>query len=177
MDAEELRSKRGSFKDPLFETKEILVRRKGILVLGIGNLLLKDEGVGVHAVQKLQEMDLPDHVEVVDGGTAGLDLLEWIDGRDKVVVIDAVKSGGIPGTIYRFSGENIKEVSKPWLSLHDIDITDLLKLIDMLGVKKPEVIVIGIEAKDIESVDLELSKEIEAQIPKVIEQVMKEISL
>jgi hydrogenase maturation protease len=152
-----------------------LVKEKGVLVLGVGNLLLKDEGVGVHVVQRLRKMDIPGHVEVVDGGTSGLDLLEWIEGREKVVVIDAVKSGGTPGTIYRFSGEDIKERSKPWLSLHEIDVTDLLKLADMLGVEKPEIVVIGIEAKDIESLDLDLSAEIEVQIPKIIEQVMKEI--
>jgi len=150
---------------------------KPILVLGVGNLLLKDEGVGVHVARKLMEMDLPSHVEVLEGGTEGLDLLDDIEGRDKVIVIDTVQAEQPPGTIYRFSDEDIEERPKSRLSLHDIDMTDLLKLADMLGIKKPKVVVIGIEPKDMGSASLELSQEIEAQIPKVIDLVLKEIGV
>jgi len=153
----------------------VLSGRKRVLILGVGNLLLKDEGVGVHVARKLMDMDLPPHVEVLDGGTGGFDLLDDIEGREKVIVIDTVKAGQPPGTLYRFSGEDIEERSKSGLSLHDIDMTDLLRLADVLGVEKPELVVIGIEAKDMESASLELSPEIEAQVPKVIELVMKEI--
>lgn len=148
---------------------------KRILVLGVGNLLLKDEGVGVHVARKLMEMDLPSHVEVLEGGTEGLDLLDDIEGRDKVIVIDTVQAEQAPGTIYRFSDKDIEERPKSRLSLHDIDMTDLLKLADVLGVKKPEVVVIGIEPKDMGTASLELSPEIEALIPKVIDLVLKEI--
>lgn len=143
--------------------------------MGVGNLLLKDEGAGVHVVQKLHKMDLPSHVEVLDGGTAGIDLFDSIVGREKVIIIDTVRAGKPPGTIYRLSSEDIEEAPKSWLSLHDIDIMDLLKLADMLEVKKPEIVVIGIEPKDMESAELELSPEVEAKIPEVIELVMKEI--
>lgn len=153
------------------------MKEKSILVLGVGNLLLKDEGVGVHVARRLQGIDLPAEVEVIDGGTGGLDLLDTIEGREKVIVIDAVRAGQPPGTIYRFSGEDIEEKKKSWLSLHDIDMTDLLKLADVLGVKRPEITVLGIEAKDMESADLELSPEIEAKIPRVIEFVLKEIGI
>jgi hydrogenase maturation protease len=152
-----------------------LFSTKPVLILGVGNLLLKDEGVGVHIAQRLQKMVLPQHVEVLDGGTAGLDLLDSIVGREKIIIIDTVKAGKAPGTIYQFSSEDIEERPKSWLSLHDIDITDLLKLADMLEIKKPEIAVIGIEPKDMESSDLELSPEIEAKIPEVIELVLKEI--
>lgn len=152
-----------------------VVREKPILILGVGNILLKDEGVGVHVARRLQSMDLPPEVEVLDGGTEGLNLLDSIEGRKKVIVIDAMKTGQPPGTIYRFLDKDIEERPKSWLSLHDIDMTDLLKLADLLDVKKPEIIVIGIEAKDMESADLELSPEIEAKIPEVIKFVLKEI--
>ena len=154
----------------------MLVKEKPILILGVGNLLLKDEGIGVHVVRRLQKIDLPHDVEVLDGGTGGLDLLDSIVGREKVIVVDTVKTGQAPGTIYRFSSEDIKDRPKSWLSLHDIDMTDLLKLADMLEVKKPEIVVIGIEPKDMDSADLKLSPEIEARIPKVIELVMEEIN-
>ena len=112
--------------------------KKPILVLGVGNLVLTDEGVGVHVAQRLQKMDLPSHVEVLDGGTSGFDLLDDIEGRKKVVVVDTVKGGGPPGTIYRMTTEDIEEAPKSRLSLHDIDMTDLLKLADLFEIEKPE---------------------------------------
>jgi hydrogenase maturation protease len=153
-----------------------LVREKPVLVLGVGNLLLKDEGVGVHVARKLMEMDLPPQVEVVEGGTSGFDLLEDIEGRQKVIVVDAVQVGQPPGTLYRFTREDIEDRPKQRLSLHDIDMTDLLRLSDLLGVEKPaEVVVIGVEVKDMETASMDLSSEVEAQVPKVIELVMREI--
>jgi hydrogenase maturation protease len=152
-----------------------LSEKKPILVLGVGNLLLKDEGVGVHVARKLMDMDPPAHVEVVYGGTAGFDLLDEIEGRKKVVVVDTVKGGGPPGTIYRMTTEDIEEAPKSRLSLHDIDMTDLLKLADLFEIEKPEIVIIGIEPKDMESASLELSPEIEAKVPRLIELVMEEI--
>jgi hydrogenase maturation protease len=152
-----------------------VTEKKPILVLGVGNLVLTDEGVGVHVVQRLQKMDLPSHVEVLDGGTSGFDLLDDIEGRKKVVVVDAVKGEQPPGTIYRMTTEDIEEAPKSRLSLHDIDMTDLLKLVDLFEIEKPEIVIIGIEPKDIESASLELSQEIEARVPRLIELVMKEI--
>ena len=77
--------------------------KKPILVLGIGNLILKDEGFGVHVVQKMADMPLQGDVEVMDGGTMGLDLLYSMEGRKKVIVIDVVNADGPPGTLYRFT--------------------------------------------------------------------------
>ena len=149
---------------------------KPVLVLGVGNLLLKDEGIGVHVARKLMDMDLPPHVEVLEGGTSGFDLLDDIEGREKVVVVDTVQAGQPPGTLYRMSREDIEDRPKQRLSLHDIDMTDLLKLSDLLGVEKPaEVIIIGVEPKDMETASMELSPEVEAKMSKVIELVMKEI--
>lgn len=151
--------------------------KKPILVLGVGNILLTDEGVGVHVVRRLQEMELPSHVEVLDGGTSGFDLLDDIEGRKKVIVVDTVKGEKPPGTIYRMTTEDIEETPKSRLSLHDIDMTDLLKLADLFQIAKPDVVIIGIEPKDMESASVELSPEIEARVPKLIELVMKEIEV
>ncbi len=159
----------------VFEGEEAVTEKKPILVLGVGNLVLKDEGVGVHVAQRMQEMDLPSHVEVLDGGTMGFDLLDDIEGRKKVVIVDTVKGGQPPGTVYRMTIDDIDEMPKSRVSLHDIDMTDVFKLADLFEIEKPEIVIIGVEPKDMESTSMELSPEVEAQIPKVIEVVMREI--
>ena len=78
------------------------MKNANILILGIGNLLLRDEGVGIHVVQKMKEMELPPGIEVMDGGTMGLNLLYYIENRDRVIVVDTVIVGDPPGTIYRY---------------------------------------------------------------------------
>jgi hydrogenase maturation protease len=152
-----------------------MVEKKPILVLGVGNLVLTDEGVGIHVVHRMQEMDLPSHVEVLDGGTMGLDLLDDIEGRKKVIIVDTVKGGGPPGTLYRMTVDDIEEMPKSRVSLHDIDMTDVFKLADLFEIEKPEIVIIGVEPKDMQSTSMELSPEVEAKIPKVIELVKKEI--
>jgi len=148
--------------------------KKSILILGIGNLLLKDEGVGVHIVNRIKEMPLPPDVEVMDGGTMGIDLLYYIEGREKVVVIDTAKAGDPPGTVYRFT-DNELAVKKEFLrSAHGIDFSDVVRTARMLGTKPDEIIFIGVEPEDM-SEGLELSPLIEKRIPFIIKLVMKEI--
>jgi hydrogenase maturation protease len=146
-----------------------------ILILGIGNILLKDEGVGVHVVNKLKEMPLPDNIEVLDGGTAGLDLVDFIAGRKKLVVIDAVNAGGKPGTIYRLTEENLNIKPKAIMSFHEIDFMDALLMSETMGGKPEEIVVIGVEPKDM-SGGVELSPEIEERIPRIIELLMNELN-
>jgi hydrogenase maturation protease len=152
-----------------------MTKVQDILILGIGNLLLKDEGVGVHVVKKLKEMPLPANVEVLDGGTAGLDLVDFIEGRKKLIVIDAVNAGEKPGTIYRLTEENLDIKPKAISSFHEIDFLDALHMSEVMNSKPKEIVVIGIEPKDM-SGGLELSPEIEERIPKIIELVMKELN-
>lgn len=147
--------------------------QKKVLILGVGNLLLKDEGVGVHVVKRLKDANLPSDVEVLDGGTLGLDLLFYMEGRKKVIVIDAVKGGKTPGTLYRFTDSDLGAMPKISFSAHEIDLVDVLKVAHFLG-HKPEMVFIGIEPKDI-SEGLEISPEIEERIPKIIDLVMREI--
>jgi hydrogenase maturation protease len=142
------------------------------LVIGTGNLLLKDEGVGIHVVQKLKKMRLPPDVELLDGGTSGFNLLYEMEGRKRVIIIDAVKGGEEPGTIYRFSSDDVKAREKAFVSLHDVGLADVFRLAETLG-ERPEITVIGIEPKQIES-GLELSPEIEDKIPVIIELIMQE---
>jgi len=148
--------------------------KKSILILGIGNILLKDEGVGVHVVNRIKEMPLPPDVEVMDGGTMGMNLLYYIEGREKVIVIDTAKAGDPPGTVYRFTDNELAEKREFLRTAHGIDFSDVVKTAKMLGTKPDEIIFIGIEPEDMNE-GLELSPLIEKRIPFIIKLVMKEI--
>ena len=154
--------------------KEPMLSQKNILILGVGNILLKDEGVGVHVVKKLKEVPLPVNVEVLDGGTAGFDLVDFIAGRKKIIVIDAVKAGEKIGTIYRLPEENLKIKPKTIMSFHEVDLLDAIHMSIVMDEKPEEIVVIGIEPKDM-SDGTELSPEIEERIPRIIEVVMEEL--
>ena len=150
--------------------------QKNILILGIGNLLLKDEGVGVHVVERLKAMPLPENVEVLDGAAGGLDLLYYIGSRKKLIVIDAVNAGERPGTLYRLTEENLEAKPKTFFSsLHEIDFLDALDMAGTMGIKPGETVVIGIEPGDI-SEGIGLSPEIEECIPEIIKLVIKELN-
>ena len=144
-----------------------------ILILGIGNLILRDEWVCVHAVRELEERDLPSHVEVIDGGTYLMDLLSVIQEAERIIVIDALKGGGEPGTIYRVIPDDLMAESERALSLHQVGLLETLGMVKQLG-GEPEVVIIGVEPKEI-SWGMELTPEVEAKLPKVIEMVLGEL--
>lgn len=148
--------------------------KKPILILGIGNILLKDEGIGVHVVNKLKDMPLPNDIEVMDGGTVGIDLLFYIEGRQKVIVVDTVKAGEAPGTIYRFTDRDLGLKKEFLRTAHGIDFSDVVNTSRMLGTKPEEIVFIGVEPADI-SEGLEPTPLIAKRIPGIIELVMKEI--
>jgi len=156
---------------------------KRVLVLGVGNVLLKDEGVGVQAVWQLQKQDLPANVEVIDGGTAGLDVLLAQEGVYKLVVIDAVKAGKKPGTIYktRLKADEIGRLTQVFsqkgqlkISLHQVGLIDALAVAEKINCAPCEVVIIGIEPKEIDC-GLELTRPIKEKLPEVIDKVLEEI--
>jgi len=145
-----------------------------ITVLGIGNLLLKDEGVGAHLVQKLTDIVNDANVNIIDAGTYP-DFISLVDdSTDKLIIIDAVKTGDKPGAIYRFSFDNVDLDSALPISLHDIGVSDSLKMMALLNRQPKSTIVIGIEPKTIDF-GLELSPEVEDKLSELIELVLQEI--
>lgn len=148
-------------------------QKKKILILGIGNIIIKDEGVGVRVAQEMQRMSLPPDVEVLDGGIKGLDLLDFIEDREKVVVVDAVKAGAPPGTLFRFTDKDLAGKKGMLRSAHGIDFSDVIAIAALMG-KKPDIVFLGIEPEDL-SVGMELSPLIEKNVPVLINLVMKEI--
>ncbi|MBL7146939.1 MAG: HyaD/HybD family hydrogenase maturation endopeptidase [Phycisphaerae bacterium] len=145
-----------------------------VLVLGIGNILLRDEGVGVRVIEQMQKMHLPDEVELVDGGTAGADLLDVLAERRKVIVIDAVQADCEPGTVLRFTADDLVRPDGVGMSLHELGLGEALTMAMQLGCAPEDVVVFGIKPKDIEC-GLELSEEIVSSVPKVIKLVLEEI--
>jgi hydrogenase maturation protease len=147
---------------------------QNIVILGIGNLLLSDEGVGVHVANKLMEMDLPEGVSVVEGGTDGFRLLNIITEADRLIVIDAIKGGAAPGSIYRFNLDEVKNCPSGFkTSVHQIGILEVINMSGLIG-KTPRTTVIGIEPQSLE-MGMELSPEIREKIPRIIELVLDEL--
>ena len=153
---------------------------KPVLVAGLGNPLAGDEGIGIALVEKLSALaeqgKLPsDAVEYLDAGTGGMRLLHKLDGRKKLILIDCAKMGQKPGTIRRFSPEDVKSVKQlAGLSLHEMDILKLLDLGEQLGHRPAEVVIFGIEPACLE-LNPHLSAELSARFDSYIEVITSEI--
>ncbi|MCK4778493.1 MAG: HyaD/HybD family hydrogenase maturation endopeptidase [Actinomycetia bacterium] len=150
---------------------------KKIVVLGIGNILLKDEGIGIRVIEELQKEKFPPQVEIIDGGTGGLNLLSNIDRADVMIVVDCVQGGGEPGDIYEFKPEDIDKQNSGWAikSLHDIGFLDVLNMSSFMNKKEgPETIIFGVEPLEIES-GIGLNEVVEKKIPRLKELVREEI--
>ena len=146
-----------------------------ILILGIGNILLGDEGVGVRVIEQMEGIVPPDDVELVDGGTGGADLLEIIAEREKVIVIDAVEADREPGDVLRLSVEDLFRPVQARMSLHEIGLAESLIMAKQLNCAPKEVVIFGVKPKSTEC-GLDLSKEVAACVPKVIELVFEEVN-
>lgn len=146
------------------------------LVLGVGNLLLTDEGLGIHAVQRLLETGaLPADIEIVDGGTAGLNLLGYLEDVDQLVIIDAVETGGPPGTIMRFAGERIPAYIAMKLSPHEITLPDFLAAAKLRDIYPKEVVVWGMQPQSLD-VGIDLSPDLEARLDTLLGKVVSEFT-
>ncbi len=146
-----------------------------IMVLGVGCKLLTDEGFGVHVVEKLTaDYDFPDNVSVIDGGVLGVNLLGVISEADHLIVVDVIRNGGEPGTLYRLAGQEIPARIRAKNSLHQIDFLEALTLCQALD-KVPETVIIGVEPEDITTYSVELTPTIAAKTDAMIDMVFKEL--
>lgn len=128
--------------DPILQENSVCP----VLVLGLGNILLHDEGVGVRVVQQLsQTFSFPPQVEIMDGGTAGLALYEHIIDRTHLIVIDAVKTGRPPGSVVKLNGDALPSLFRNRVSPHQMALSDMLAALQISGRPLPEVTLIGIE--------------------------------
>jgi len=145
-----------------------------ITVIGVGNILLKDDGIGIHIINKLEEITDPSMVEIIDGGTIP-DLFTLV-GKDtrKLIIVDAVDTGEKPGSLYRFGLEDIEEGTGMPVSLHEIGLSQNLQIMKMLNPDLIQITVIGIQIADISS-GTELSREVSERVPAAIKLVLDEI--
>lgn len=143
--------------------------------MGIGNVLLRDEGVVARVVEQMQSIHLPREVELVDGGTAGADLLDVICNHRKVIIVDAVDADVPPGTIVRMKPEEINGNASGGISLHELGIVETLQMARLLGCAPKEVVVFGIKAKQ-NGYGLKLSEKLRKAMPQVIELLLGELN-
>ena len=128
-----------------------------VLVLGLGNLLMSDDSIGVRAVQRLQhDYRVPEGVTLLDGGTLGLDLLPYIELADSLLIIDALEMQAAPGSLFRLEGDEVPRAFASKLSVHQMGLQDLLAVAELQGYAPHKLVVHGIQAGSIE-MKLELS--------------------
>ncbi len=142
---------------------------KDILVLGVGNPLLKDEGVGIHVIRTLEKEKLPSNVSLMDGGTGGLHLISWIQDYDRIIMVDATLDSNPPGTV-RLIRPRYATDFPPLMSAHEIGLRDMIEAM-ILTEKLPDIQLIVVSAEDISEVGMELTPVVEAAVPKVVEMI------
>ncbi len=152
--------------------------RRNITIVGVGNRLLGDEGVGLHIIDNLFRIPMPSCVNIIDCGCDLLSLMSYLNNPSKLVIIDAVRAGGKPGEIYRFDYRELPTTHAEMNSAHQIRTTDAIELLKQVhpALTDSEIIVIGIEPKVME-LGTDLSEEVRASLADATTLVLKEISL
>jgi hydrogenase maturation protease len=147
-----------------------------IAVLGVGNVLLSDEGFGVRVVQHLMKWyDFEPEIRLIDGGTLGWDLLNFLQGVEKLIVVDAIDAKTVPGTFFLIKNEEVKKYFKQKVSGHEAGIQEVLAWFDLMGKPIKELTIIGVQPLSLET-GLELSPLIKKFVPKAVEEIVKQLN-
>jgi len=146
-----------------------------VLVLGLGNILLSDEGVGARLAARLaRDFSFDGNVEVIDGGTSGMELLEPIAECDVLIVVDAVKTGKTPGTLVRLTGNAVPAFFMNKVSPHQVALSDVLASLRLTGEYPGEVVIHGIEPESL-ATGLELTHTVGARRDELLGNVLEEL--
>jgi hydrogenase maturation protease len=152
------------------------MNEKKVLILGVGNILLTDEGFGVRAVEYLQaRYRWPAHVRLMDGGTLGLLLRPDMQECDLLVVLDVVLGHEAPGTVYLLEGEDLRKSVSFRDSMHQTDLLDTLIACELAG-SRPQALVFGMQPFDYKTMGIELTAKAQALIPEFCRKVVDELS-
>jgi len=146
-------------------------------VLGIGNILMRDDGAGVRAVELLQTRGLPESVRLVDVGTTIYHTMGIFSESEKIIVLDCVKLGDKPGTVYQLNASEFRARTPRKASSHDIGVLEVLSLLSLSGQKVPEVVIIGVQPLDYGSWGGDLSMEVSNALPEMAEKAMAQLKL
>ena len=147
-----------------------------VLVLGIGNICMTDDGLGIVAIQRLKQQHcFPQEVAIIEGGTMGLSLLPYLEGVDRLLIIDSINCGYPPGTIIRLTGEEVPASFGIKLSRSQIGVQDLLAAADLLGHLPDDRVLLGVQPALLEW-GMELSTTVAAKLDTLIENLLEELS-
>jgi hydrogenase maturation protease len=145
-----------------------------VLILGVGNLLLHDDGFGVHLINALKDTAFPENITLLEAGTVSHQLIPLLHEIDHLIVIDVVEAGDTPGSLFRFSPDDMQFAMEQKVSLHEISLIDVLRMAELTG-GKPQTVIIGVQPKDTTSWSMDLSDELKAVIPKVKDLIFAEL--
>lgn len=147
----------------------------GVVVLGLGNILCQDDGVGVEAVRRFGiGYQVADEVLLLDGGTLGLSLMSWLAGVPLLVIVDAVRADGPPGTLVRLEAQDVPPAVRERLSVHQVGVADLLDGLRLIDALPPRLLLLGLVPESIE-LGLERSPAVEAALPALVERLAAEL--
>ncbi len=151
-----------------------MIDNNKIIIIGIGNVLLMDEGIGVHTINELEKYDLPRNLEIYDGGTGGFKLTDLMHGAGMVIFIDAVETGKVPGAVTIFKSADVYSIyHKKKYSLHDTDLLEVIKMTELLD-NPPVIEIVGIQPKTI-NYGTNLSKELTDSMTNIINTILRRI--
>lgn len=147
------------------------------LVLGVGNILLTDEGFGVRVAEALlQRFRFPDELEVLDGGTLGMELLTYLNGVQRLILIDAVHGKAEPGSFHEIRGEAVRLYFREKVSMHEMGIQEVLASLEVMGKAIGEIVVFGVQPVSLE-IGLDLTAPVAGQVDEAVQRVIKQLQV
>jgi hydrogenase maturation protease len=153
------------FEKPAFKT----------LVLGVGNKLMSDEGVGVHVIERIAAgYDLPQEVQLLDGGTLGMDLLYYLEGIENLLLVDAVEAHKEPGTIIRLEGEDVPSFLSLKISPHQLGVPDMLAAARFKDLYPKRLVLWGVQPEALE-IGLDLSPLVESKVDTLVKNMVEQL--
>ncbi|TCS71715.1 hydrogenase 2 maturation peptidase [Sulfuritortus calidifontis] len=148
-----------------------------IVVLGVGNILLTDEGVGVRAIEALgRQYDLPPEVTLLDGGTSAMEMLDDLAHADLLIIADCVRAGLPPGSLIRLADDEVPALMKLKMSPHQIGLSDVLATLVLAGESPKRIVVHGVEPASL-ATDMRLTPTVEQSLPRLVEALAQELRM
>ena len=144
-----------------------------IVLLGVGNILLTDEGLGVHVVNEMREaFNFTPEISIIDGGTMGMELLSYMRGMKKLLLVDAVNGGEAPGTVYEFPHKDMETYFTDHISVHEVGMQDILRIRALQEDPLEDAMVVGVEPESLE-IGFEVSDTVKKVLPEVKQRVIR----